>query len=215
MNMIHNQSWRKEDYDKALKLYNELKKYRNLNPWLDEKSILPGQKWKPTISEAIRKSRFFIALLSSNSVDKKGYVQKELKEALDIAQEYPEPAIYLIPARLDNCKVPHIRLQEIQYVNLFLNWDEGFRSILNTVHSAVDIIEDQSSLKIVHSADYDNGYRAGAVKGQQDVDAFWSGHLARLSGSEAPPCPLPDEMDYCKGWKKGYSDQVLHQMDDD
>jgi hypothetical protein len=40
-------------------------------------------------------------------VDKKGYVQKELKEALDIFQEYPEKAIYLIPARLDDCKVPH------------------------------------------------------------------------------------------------------------
>lgn len=65
------------------------------------------------------------------------------------------------------------------------------------------------------STDYENGYRAGVVKGQQDVDAFWSGQLAGLSGAEAPPCPLPEKIDYCKGWKKGYTDQVSYQMDDD
>lgn len=66
-----------EDYDEALKLYNELSNVRNLNPWMNKKSIFGGEKWKATISKAIRTSRFFIALLSSNSVPKKGYVQKE------------------------------------------------------------------------------------------------------------------------------------------
>ena len=106
-------------------------------------------------------------------------------------------------------------MQEIQYVNLFLNWDEGIRSILNAVHSAHDIIEDQSSLEIVRSTDYENGYRAGAVKGQQDVDAFWSGQLVGLSGAEAPPCPMPSNIEYCKGWERGYIHQVLYQMDDE
>jgi hypothetical protein len=110
-------SYAKEDYDKALKLYTELKKHRNLNPWLDEKSILAGQKWKPTTIEVIRKSRFFIALLSSNSVNKKGYVQRELREALDILKEYPEPAIYLIPARLYDCKY---RTQDCKKFNMLI-----------------------------------------------------------------------------------------------
>jgi hypothetical protein len=66
-------------------------------------------------------------------VDKKGYVQKELKKALDLFEEYPESEIFIIPARLDDCSVSDIRLQEIHYIDLFPNLDEGFRSILETV----------------------------------------------------------------------------------
>jgi hypothetical protein len=99
-------------------------------------------------------------------------------------------------------------LQEIHYIDLFPNWDEGFRSILGTIQAAEDMVE-------VHSADYERGYRAGVVRGQQDVDAYNNGQLSGLSGAEAPPCPLPSKIDYCKGWKKGYTDQVSYQMDDD
>jgi hypothetical protein len=127
----------KEDCEKALKLYRELKKERDLKPWIDKVSLLPGQKWKVAISNAIRDSRFFVALLSSNSVNKKGYGQKELKEALDILDEYPESQVYLIPVRLDNCKVSDSRLKQIQYVDLFPDWDKGFSKILYTIQHAL------------------------------------------------------------------------------
>ncbi len=46
---------------------------------MDRKDILIGQNWQL----AIQKSSYFLALLSSNSVSKAGYVQKELRMALD------------------------------------------------------------------------------------------------------------------------------------
>jgi hypothetical protein len=57
------------------------------------------------------KGRFFIALLSSNSVDKVGDVQKELKGALEILDKYPE-SVFIIPVRLDDCKVSHSILRK-------------------------------------------------------------------------------------------------------
>lgn len=126
-------SYAKEDYEKALRLYNELCKQEGVNPWIDKKSILPGEKWKVAISNAIRQSRFFIALLSSNSVDKVGYGQKELKEGLEILDKYPESKIFIIPIRLDNCEVSDSRLKEIQYVDFFPNWSEGLAKLLETI----------------------------------------------------------------------------------
>jgi hypothetical protein len=43
-----------------------------LDPWLDSQSLLGGQNWKIAIKDAIKNSRYFIPLLSSNSVEKAG-----------------------------------------------------------------------------------------------------------------------------------------------
>lgn len=39
-------------------------------------------------------------------MDHRGVVQKELKIALDVLEEFPEGHIFVIPARIDECKVP-------------------------------------------------------------------------------------------------------------
>ena len=70
-------------------------------PWIDSEDLLPGQYWKFTIGEAIKNSKYFLALLSKDSVTKEGYVQKELKIALEILDELPETKIFIIPARID------------------------------------------------------------------------------------------------------------------
>lgn len=69
--------------------------------WLDQDSFLPGQDWRVTIEDAIKGHRFFIALLSSRSMSKKGYVQKELRIALEVLDQYPESKAFIMPVRLD------------------------------------------------------------------------------------------------------------------
>jgi hypothetical protein len=51
-------------------------------------------KWEPAIRKAIRESEFFLALLSEKSNSKRGYVQKERKNALDVLEEFPEDQVY-------------------------------------------------------------------------------------------------------------------------
>src|SRR5207249_1228700 len=60
------------------------------NPWIDEKDILPGEDWDREIRKAVKYSHVVIVCLSRNSTTKEGYVQKEIKHALDIADEKPD-----------------------------------------------------------------------------------------------------------------------------
>ncbi len=93
-------SYARQDRDKVEKLYQELSDAR-FHPWVDIKDIHPGENWKKVLIKAIRESPFFLACLSKNSVDKRGMVQAEIKEALDVWREKLETDIYLIPVRLE------------------------------------------------------------------------------------------------------------------
>ncbi len=88
------------------------------DPWLDEEDLLPGQQWKIEIPKAVKTSDVVIVCLSHKAINKSGYVQKEIKFALDKAEEQPEDTISLIPLKLEECDVPE-RLQSWHWVNLF------------------------------------------------------------------------------------------------
>jgi len=110
-------SYAKEDEDNADQLYQGLKE-RGLKPWMDKEDILPGQEWELQIRKAIDKCDFLIIMFSSSSVNKRGYLHKEIKMALTIAQEMPEDSIFLIPARLEKCVIPE-NMNKYQWVDLF------------------------------------------------------------------------------------------------
>ena len=125
-------SYAREDTEAANRLYNDLK-LSGLDPWLDTESLLGGENWRISIKEAIRNSRYFIPLLSSNSVEKIGYVQRELKEALEVLLEFPQSKRFVIPARLDESKVNDEKLSEIHMVDLFPEWQQGIQKILESM----------------------------------------------------------------------------------
>lgn len=86
--------------------------------WFDEEKLLPGQNWRLEITNAVATSDAVIVCLSTNLVNKEGYVQKELQLVLDMAQEKPEGVIFMIPIRLDECTVPK-SVSIYQYVDFF------------------------------------------------------------------------------------------------
>jgi hypothetical protein len=88
------------------------------DPWLDEEKILPGHQRRDEIVRAIRESEVVIVCLSQDSITKTGFVQREIKYALDIALEQPEGTIFLIPLKLQECNVPE-SLGKWHWVNLF------------------------------------------------------------------------------------------------
>jgi hypothetical protein len=125
-------SYASEDASSAHKLYDCLKEAGVL-PWLDRESLLPGQKWRVHIKREIESSDYFIALLSTKSVDKRGYVQKELKQALDLLDEYPESEIFVIPVRLEECLPTHEKVKDLHWVDLFPSLNAGVEKILRVV----------------------------------------------------------------------------------
>ncbi len=94
------------------------------DPWLDEEKILAGQDWHLEITKAVRNVDVVIVCLSPSSITQAGYVQKEIKYALDVADEQPEGTIYLIPLKLEECALPD-RLSRWHCVNLFENQGYG------------------------------------------------------------------------------------------
>jgi formylglycine-generating enzyme required for sulfatase activity len=96
------------------------------DPWLDEERLLPGQDWELEIANAVSSSDVVITCLSTISVNKVGYVQKELRRVLDIADRQPEGRIFIIPVRLEECRVP-TRLSQWQYADIFV--DGGYERL--------------------------------------------------------------------------------------
>lgn len=99
-------------------------------PWMDRRKLLPGQNWPRSIEEAIDTSDFFVACFSGHSVNKKGGFQAEIRYALDCARRVPLDATFVIPVRLDDCRLPRSIRRELHYVDLFPDWDRGMRRLL-------------------------------------------------------------------------------------
>jgi formylglycine-generating enzyme required for sulfatase activity len=101
-----------EDKPAVLALHERLKQ-AGYKPWLDKKDLIPGQIWRDEIPKAIKASQIFLACLSGKSANKQGYIQRELRIALDILGEMPPGTIFFIPMRLEECEIPDLRSAEV------------------------------------------------------------------------------------------------------
>lgn len=133
-----------EDKATVRQLYFRLKN-DFFSPWLDEEDILPGQNWDLSITEAVQKADVVLVCLSHKSVNKAGYIQKEIRYVLDRADEQPERAIFVIPVKLEECDVP-VRLRQWQWVNYF--GPDGYERLLNALgRRCLDLGMDTPSLE--------------------------------------------------------------------
>jgi hypothetical protein len=109
-------SYAKEDLE-AVRRFKRRLLADGFRVWMDEHDLLPGQDWDVTIRSAISQSALVIVFLSRRSVSKTGYIQKEIRVALDLAQMRPEGELFIVPVRLDECRVPE-RLAQWQWLDL-------------------------------------------------------------------------------------------------
>jgi formylglycine-generating enzyme required for sulfatase activity len=121
-----------EDKAQVREVYNRLKAIDGFEPWLDEEDLLPGQVWEREIPRALQTSDFILIFLSRNSVAKRGYVQREMKLALDAWQELPEGTIHTIPVRIDACDVPE-SFRRYHWANLFE--PNGFNRMVHAIRT--------------------------------------------------------------------------------
>jgi len=121
-----------EDLDRVLQIYRALSAKR-FRPWIDKKKLLPGQNWPRAIETAIQLSDYFIACFSQRAVCKRGAFHSELRFALETAARVPLDEIFVIPIRLENCVVPPRISSQIQYVDLFPDWNAGIKRVLSVI----------------------------------------------------------------------------------
>ena len=123
-----------EDKTAVRELYSKLRE-DGIQVWLDEEDLLPGQDWNDQIRLAVRQCDAILICLSSKSVRKEGYIQKEILLALDAANEKPEGTIFIIPITLDGCELPR-RLTMWQYVDY--RDDNSYSRILRSLRMRAD-----------------------------------------------------------------------------
>ena len=99
-------------------LYQKLRAESWIQPWLDEEELYPGQDWETEIEKAVEASDVVLVCLSNGSINKRGFVQKELRFALDVALEMPEETVFIVPLRLEECTPPR-SLRDWQYADYF------------------------------------------------------------------------------------------------
>lgn len=156
-------SYARENFESANKLYQDLKFVPDLEPWLDKECILPGMRWEPEIWKAVRESNYFIALLSKSSSSRRGYAHSELRRALEMARQFPDDQIFLIPVRLDECEMPVDELWGINYVDFFPNWDSGYRKVLGVMSQNKGGTKSEPIPKEVAELNTPYYYRVGIV----------------------------------------------------
>ena len=118
-----------EDKPAARELFRRLKE-SSINVWFDEESLLPGRDRQIEIHKAIRSSQFVIILLSTRSVTTAGYLQKEIRAVVDVAEELPEGKTYIIPLKLDECETPN-SLSRWHWGNL--NAPNGYKDLIRVL----------------------------------------------------------------------------------
>jgi hypothetical protein len=118
-------SYAREDITTVRALYARLKS-DGFRIWLDLEDVLPGQLWESAIQGAIQNSRTCVIALSPNAITKTGYIQKEVRTALEMTELMPEGRVFIIPLRLVPCDVP-ARLKRWQWVDLFD--DDGYERL--------------------------------------------------------------------------------------
>jgi len=94
-------SYATPDRERVLPYYTWLKE-KGLEVWIDCQSIRPGQNWDFEIKRALNKSSFVVAFISRHSYNRPGYIQRELKIALDNLLEKLIDDIYIVPVILDD-----------------------------------------------------------------------------------------------------------------
>lgn len=77
--------------------------------------LKPGEIWEDRLRNAISSAKYFIPLFSKASVQKTGYVQSEFRQALSRLSQIPAGKIFVIPVRVEDCKIPSVRIDGISF----------------------------------------------------------------------------------------------------
>ena len=180
-----------EDEEKVQALYSKLSA-AGFKPWMAAKDILPGEQWEVSIQNAIRGADFCLVLLSK-SAGKRGFLQNEIRRAMDVRETRLARDIYLIPARLEECEVPEI-LRAFHRVDLFM--DKGWDRLIQAIH--VGLEQRSQPLQRNKSRDRTQSLLTAVLERRREREGFITGAGFTLSTLFPPQSdmlerPIPKE----------------------
>lgn len=137
---------------------------RGVKVWIDRNDIEPAVFWKDAIKKAIREGNFFIACFSAEyNARPQTYMNEELYLAIDMLRLKHYGQKWFIPVLLSPCEVPEIEivalrtLRDIQWVELYKDWDDGVRRIIKVIRPEHIIGKDDAEMVLIPSGEFQMG----------------------------------------------------------
>jgi len=163
-----------------------------VNVWRDKGSLVAGEDWKHSITEAIKKNALvFIACFSDNSRTKELTFQREelLLAAEQLRLRRPDKA-WFIPVRLSDCELPHYDVGAGRTFDTFHrvdligeNWDQGIAELVSGV---LTILSPSADAEVPAPIDTDLIVRMKALlrddRGQIELEDLVRGAANRTFG---------------------------------
>ncbi len=147
-------SYVSEDSEVVKRLAERLRR-NGTQVWLDRDELSPGSRWKNAIREAIREGAFFIACFSEASENRsRSYMNEEIQLALDEIRQRPADQAFFIPVRLSNIEIPdweissRERISDLHWVDLYRDWNDGFRKLLTVVGQVENARESSQAAQV-------------------------------------------------------------------
>lgn len=108
--------------------------------WIDRSNLLPGQRWRQRIRQAIASGDYFLACFSSRwSARSESYMNEELIAAVERLRRMPRDRSWFIPVRLEQCELPDYligpgeTLADLQCADFWTGWDSAFEKVVATL----------------------------------------------------------------------------------
>lgn len=148
-------SYSSPDRERVRPIADDLER-RGFTVWMDTKRLLPGQRWNHEIQEALDCAACVVVMLSNNSVDRRGYAQREINTTLDRLSEKLANDIYLVPVLLDDDVILPRQLAGVHYTKAsdpdFLeNISKSLRLQLGRLNIPVQNISSQSEIRFSYT----------------------------------------------------------------
>lgn len=121
-------SYSRANVEEARHIYDSLIE-KGYDVWFDEESLAGGQDWARVIEKEIRNSGVFLSILSKEALEKRGVFQRELRQALEVAEDMPPGSIYIIPVAVDNEAMSSIPVELSKYHCIYPESHELLRAL--------------------------------------------------------------------------------------
>jgi TIR domain len=91
-------SYPSENLDLAWEVYDFVRTL-GVQIWFDKESLIAGQNWDRERATAQKSADLIILICSSETINKSGVIQREIKDALDLLRDKPLSHIFLVSLR--------------------------------------------------------------------------------------------------------------------
>lgn len=127
-------------------------KGKGFSPWMDKFQIKGGQNWDFETKKALKKAAIVVLFLSNNSVNRRGYVQREVKLALKQYETKLIDDIYIVPVAIDpDLPIPgeleDIHVIRAESVDSFAELTEAISHQLAEMGTAHETFTEQTGIK--------------------------------------------------------------------